>query len=343
MTNNETNQPTPAAAGQTPASPVQPQRNPGLTPAPAPEAAQAPEQPAPEQPEKKKGHGKLIATIIVLAVLILGGGGYAFYAHTQSNDEQMAYEILENNDNPADYEDYLAKYPNGEHAEEVRERLTQLQAMLDAWNGIALSDNVNDFRNFKNSYSDEKYGRLCDIKIDSLDWVSAQNAGTEDAYQNYLNQHPDGRYASEASIAQGKIHDSEVTATDRDQVMRVVTDFFNGFEQQNEAQITSNITSTMTTFLHTHNASKADVVNAIKAMFNEHIQGCQFVVNRDIDVQRQAGADPATANFNVTFTVDQHIQRDNEGKTFGTYKCTAVLTPQFLISSLTLTETSANR
>ena len=336
MNNNETNQPTSTSLEQA-------QRNPGLTPAQAPEAAQAPVQPATEEPEKKKGHGKLIAAIIVIAVLILGGAGYAFYAHTQNNDEQMAYEILENNDNPADYEDYLAKYPNGEHAEEVRQRLTQLQAMLDAWKSIALSDNVNDFRNFKSSYTDEKYGRLCDIKIDSLDWISAQNAGTEDAYQTYLNQHPDGRYASEASIAQGKIHDSEVTATDRDQVMRVVTDFFNGFEQQNEAQITSNITSTMTTFLHTHNASKAEVVNAIKGMFNEHIQGCQFVVNRDIDVQRQAGSDPATANFNVTFTVDQHIQRDNEGKTFGTYKCTAVLTPQFLISSLTLTETSANR
>ena len=328
MTTNETNQP--AVAAENEHQPVQ---------------ADAIETPAANtQPEApKKGHKKLIATIVVIVLLLIGGGAYAFFVHSQNDEEEMAYEILENNDNPADYEDFLAKYPNSEHADEVRDRLAKIEAMIQAWQGIALSDNVNDFRNFKNTYPDEKYGRLCDIKIDSLDWVTAQRIGTAEAYQAYLDQHSDGRYASEASIAQGKIHDSEVTASDRDQVMRVVTDFFNGFEQQNESQITSNITSTMTTFLHTHNASKAEVVNEIKGMFNEHIQGCQFVVNRDIDVQRQSGADPSTANFNVTFTVDQHIQRDNEGKTFGTYKCVAVLTPQFLISSLTLTETSANR
>ena len=60
----------------------------------------------------------------------------------------MAYQILENNDNPQGYQDFLEKYPNSEHADEVRQRLTKLEEMLAKWNTIALSDNVNDFINF---------------------------------------------------------------------------------------------------------------------------------------------------------------------------------------------------
>ena len=59
-------------------------------------------------------------------------------------------------------------------------------------------------------------------------------------------------------------------------------------------------------------------------------------------MQRTNPSDP-NSGFTATFTVDQHIQRDNEGKTFGSYNCTATLTPQYLISSLTMSETSANR
>lgn len=71
-------------------------------------------------------------------------------------------------------------------------------------------------------------------------------------------------------------------------------------------------------------------------MFNEHIQGCQFNVNRDLQLTR----DGATGGYIATFTVDQHIQRDNEGKVFGQYKCTAHLDAQDLITSLVMDEIS---
>ena len=47
--------------------------------------------------------------------------------------------------------------------------------------------------------------------------------------------------------------------------------------------------------------------------------------------------------YTAVFSVDQHIQRDNEGKTFGSYKATAIITSQLLISSLTMQEISASR
>lgn len=293
----------------------------------------------PSQTPNKKSKAPLIITIIVVVLLLIGGGVYFYVSNNAAHEEEMAYEVLENNNNPQDYEDFLQNYPNSEHADEVRSRLQKLQDMLSKWNSIALSDDVNDFVNFKEQFTDPQYSRLCDIKIDSLDFITAQRVNTPEAFQRYLDNHPDGRYASEASVAQGSLREQEVTETDREQITEVLTDFFNGFANRDESKICANISSTMSTFLHQHNATKADVLSKINAMFNDHIQGCQFNVNRDIQITRKNDSS-GNAMFNVTFTVDQHISRDNEGKTFGQYKCVAAMNAQMLITSLTMQEIS---
>ncbi len=114
--------------------------------------------------------------------------------------------------------------------------------------------------------------------------------------------------------------------------------FFQGFANQDETSICSNITATMQKFLSQKDVTKGMVVSTIKGMFNEHIQGCEFIVNRDMSIKRQT--DPTTRGYIVNCTIDQHIQRDDEGKTFGSYNCQMELTPQMLISSLTLDEIS---
>ena len=286
------------------------------------------------QPKNNKKRNWIIATIVIL-LLIIGGASYYIISSNAASQEEMAYEVLENNDNPQDYRDFLEKYPNSEHANEVRQRLNTLEAMLSKWQSISLSDNVNDFINFKNTYSDIQYGRLCDIKIDSLDYITAQKLGTPEAFQRYLDAHPDGRYASEASIAQGTLRDQEVSDDERIQIMNIVTDFYNGFAAQDESKICTNIASTMKTFLHQHNASKATVLSTIQGMFNEHIQSVQFTVNRDFQIKKNSNG-----SYIATFSVDQHIERDNEGKTFGQYKCSAEIDPQLQITSLTMDEIS---
>ncbi len=292
---------------------------------------------APTQQPPKRNKKTLYIIIAVLVVLLIGGGAWFVCANNAASQEEMAYQILENNDNPQDYQDFLEKYPNSEHADEVRQRLTKLEEMLAKWNTIALSDNINDFINFKNTYNDIQYGRLCDIKIDSLDFIIAQKQGTPEAYQHYLDSHPDGRYASEASIAQGTLRDQEVDEQDRQQISSIVTEFFNGFASLDDNRICSNIASTMDKFLKHSNVNKSNVLSTIHAMFNEHIQSCQFNVNRDFQIKRNG------TSYVATFTVDQHIERDNEGKTFGQYKCTAVINDQMLITSLTMDEISSQQ
>ena len=138
VSSNDSAQPSNVADGQQPTNGTAAQ-----------DMAQAPA----SQPKNNKKRNWIIATIVIL-LLIIGGASYYIISSNAASQEEMAYEVLENNDNPQDYRDFLEKYPNSEHANEVRQRLNTLEAMLSKWQSISLSDNVNDFINFKNTYSD---------------------------------------------------------------------------------------------------------------------------------------------------------------------------------------------
>jgi len=301
-----------------------------------------PETAAPQQAPEKKGSKRTIIVCSIIAILlILGGAAIWFFYMAQKNaeNERTDYEILENNYDTADYENFLEQYPNSEHAAEVAERLARLKSMAAAWATIDLSGSKTDFVSFKNRYHDERYDRMCDMKIDSLDWVEAGRIGTERSYQFYLSLHPDGRYATDAAIAAGTIRGSKPDLAEREQIAETLNSFFSGFGENDEESYCPYIAPILTQFLQKKNATKADVVQIIGDMFNEHITGCTFILNGDYDitkVQTMEGDD----TYHVAFSVDQRIERDNEGKTFGSYTATAELNAQFMITALTMKEVS---
>ena len=135
----------------------------------------------PSQPlPPKKGNQKVIWLIVLIAVLIIGAGtaGYFYY---QRNNETMAYNVLADNEKVEDYEDFLRRFPDSPHADEVRDRLAKLRTMYDEWARLANSAYVSDFERFKSNYPTSSLAKQCDLKIDSLDWQEALKTNTPEA------------------------------------------------------------------------------------------------------------------------------------------------------------------
>lgn len=151
--------------------------------------------------EKNQRNTLILAGILLFGVGMLAGYLLRGFISTGQQTEEYTYQSLEQNYNPEDYENFLARYPDSPHATEIQQRLEQLKAMLTEWAQIETIGTSGDFLNFKANYNDARYNRLCDIKIDSLDWVLALRLNTRESYDNYLRKHPDGTYASEASVA----------------------------------------------------------------------------------------------------------------------------------------------
>lgn len=293
-----------------------------------------------ENETKKNRKGYIVAAIVAAIAVVAAGIGYAVYAMNKAAEQEAgAYAILEGNYDLADFEQYLEDYPDGEHAPLVRERLEKLKEMAAQWEAIDLKGRQADFANFKRRYQDAHYDQLCDMKIDSLDWSDAQRLNTSEAYAIYLRVHPDGRYVSEAIVVASTIATNEVADEEREALEGALQGFFKAFGDNDEEAVCTFIPPVMAQFLSKPNATKADVVGSIGKMFNEHIKGCTFTLNNDFRITKQPAAD-GTIVYKVDFSVDQRIERDNEGKTFGSYTATAELNSLYKITALTMKEVS---
>ena len=292
------------------------------------------------QPPVRKKRNPWIYVIIALCILIPAAvaGGFYFYLNQQVS-EQEAYELLNNNETIEDYENYLNRYPSSHHADEVRERLQKLRTMYGDWQRIANSSYASDFERFRQNYPQSLLVKQCELKIDSLDWETAKKLNTPEALADYMEKHPDGRYAQDASQVQNTLEKSIVTPEERSQISSAFHGFFQAFGENDNASLFTYITPTMTQFLSKKNATKADVGDIINRTYSSDIENCSFVVNDDYQIKK-AVDEQGNTTYTVSFSVDQHIERTGEGKTFGSYTVNATLNGEVKISSLTMKEIS---
>ena len=292
------------------------------------------------QPPVRKKRNPWIYVIIALCILIPAAvaGGFYFYLNQQVS-EQEAYELLNNNETIEDYENYLNHYPSSHHADEVRERLQKLRTMYGDWQRIANSSYASDFERFRENSPQSLLVKQCELKIDSLDWETAKKLNTPEALADYMEKHPDGRYAQDASQVQNTLEKSIVTPEERSQISSAFHGFFQAFGENDNASLFTYITPTMTQFLSKKNATKADVGDIINRTYSSDIENCSFVVNDDYQIKK-AVDEQGNTTYTVSFSVDQHIERTGEGKTFGSYTVNATLNGEMKISSLTMKEIS---
>ena len=291
---------------------------------------------------KKKNTALWIGIAAAFLILAIAVGGYIIAnSENKQVDEVTAYTALSESHSSKDYQAFLEQFPNSKFAADVRERMTKLLELEGAWNTIVNSSNPDDFANFKSKYNDDFYAKLADNKIDSLDFSKAQTTGTPAAFANYLLKHPEGRYTAEAQAAQNTAEALAVTPDERSQVSEVLNQFFSAFSDNNQSEIAANITPVMTVFLGKKNATKAVVMSTIADMFNEHIEDCRFNVGSGINITKKASNNGTI--YSVDFSVDQYIERDNPGKTFGSYKAHAEINSNFVLSALTMKQISEKK
>lgn len=304
-------------------------------------SAQNGSQPMPQQPKKNSTSAGLI--VFLVTVLIVAGGGFGLYWYlnqdTEADTELAAYEMLDGSETLEDYETFMAKFPDSPHMRDVKQRFETLKTMYSAWNTACISCKQRDFEIFAKNYPNSMLVKVCEQKIDSLDWEDAKAKGDPESIEAYLRKHPNGRYSTEASESHSKIMDATATTEEKLLIEEALRGFYNAYGDNDAATVFVYITPTMKRFLNRENATKADVADIIDRTYNEHILSCKFVLNNDYKVKKETNAD-GEAVYMVSFSVDQHIERDNEGKTFGSYTANAVLTDQYKISSLTMKEIS---
>lgn len=164
-----------------------------------------------KRPVKKKNTGRVVFILAVVIALVLTFLGFYFYKTQETENEQHAYEIAMKSDEPAVLQNFLDMYAQAPsaHRDSVRSHLMTLIRIEDDWNNALRSGLKSELEKFMRRYPNSVHNVEAEIQIDSLDWVAACMADTQEAYQLYIRDHYDGAYYDEALVASERAREAE--------------------------------------------------------------------------------------------------------------------------------------
>ena len=150
-------------------------------------------------PKKSIGGWVLTALIVVLAALI----ALMVWQHIEGReaDAEQAYVILKDCNDSQSFQDFINRYPKSRHIAEVQARLKELREEDTAWKAASITTQVELIRTFIENYPTSAHRATAFHRIDTLDWRTADNAGTSASYTSYINAHEAGDFITEAYTA----------------------------------------------------------------------------------------------------------------------------------------------
>ena len=276
--------------------------------------------------KKKRGCIGPLILFLLLAVLI-AGGLYWWHLQRQQQREAQDYAMLENVMNPAFYEQFLREHPGSQYAPDVKRRMDLLLAEADEWQQVLQSRKRIHLLRFQQAHPNSLHARECRDMIDSIDWLDARGIGTAEAMQDYISNHPDGLYASEAADSLNRIITSRITPEEKSVIRGVLNAFFSrGLALQDSACIAESMAdSTMERFCNTRQATPNQILSFTKEKMAEDVIGIHYLIDTGMNVRRETLPD-GTLGVSADFALEETVNRADVSKpSFHTYRVAVLL------------------
>ena len=116
--------------------------------------------------------------------------------------EEQAYEFAIESNDPMVLQQYLDNYKdfNEAHRDSIQARLARIQQTDTEWTNAVVSGTRDALMQYIKDNPGSIHEGEARNKIDSIDFNEADKAKTIDAYQAYLDEHPDGKFADQARM-----------------------------------------------------------------------------------------------------------------------------------------------
>ena len=284
--------------------------------------------------KKKSSHHGWLATLIVALVIALGVSfvGYYFYQHTQTQNEQYAYENAMQSSEPAVLQNFLDIYTAAPqiHRDSVMAHLEQLKLIDLEWQNAVRSQSKAALLKYMQLHPESVHVTEARLLIDSLDWIQAANLNTIEAYRTYMEAHNDGLHYDDAKMNYDKLSDRIVSPQEEQMISSLFNTYFNSLAKDDEPGLLSTLNTVIRTFFNRQDVTKADVVQYMKKLHEaEDISAMNFLLNNDWKIDKIENIDTGEMEYSVTFSVDQRIDRsDPNQERLATYKVSAKVTPE---------------
>lgn len=291
-----------------------------------------------EQEVEKKSNKRIVIISLIIAIIAVGVC-FAFYSTARNDKENEAYEYAMNSSDPMVLQSYLDTYKDApeEHIDSIQAHLTLLNQGNQDWANACMSDTKSALEQYLQQHPNSPFKTQAMEKIDSIDWATAQATNTVEAFENYLEQHPSGEYTDEANDKINSFNAQTVQPEEKLMVGSTFRNFFTAINNKDEDMLSTCVGRIMTSFLGKPDATRSDVLTFMKKIYKPTVASMTWASLADYNISKKEIGEEKyeySVKFNATQAVDNSDGTQEKNK----YRISAKINPDGLITELNMTK-----
>ncbi len=291
-----------------------------------------------EQEVEKKSNKRIVIISLIIAIIAVGVC-FAFYSTARNDKENEAYEYAMNSSDPMVLQSYLDTYKDApeEHIDSIQAHLTLLNQGNQDWANACMSGTKSAFEQYLQQHPNSPFKTQAMEKIDSIDWATAQATNTVEAFENYLEQHPSGEYTDEANDKINSFNAQTVQPEEKLMVGSTFRNFFTAINNKDEDMLSTCVGRIMTSFLGKPDATRSDVLTFMKKIYKPTVASMTWASLADYNISKKEIGEEKyeySVKFNATQAVDNSDGTQEKNK----YRISAKINPDGLITELNMTK-----
>lgn len=250
---------------------------------------------------KRKSIIKLGAVLFIL--LIFSVSVALFWKITLSNRENEKWQTILDKESIDTYQDYIYKNRGSKYIPEAQKKLQDLlKKDSSLWNIVISNHQRYDIGKYLEVMERSGGVHIDEAKnmIDSIDWIAVARNEDITAFEQYLQKHPNGRYAD---LARNRISLTP-NSTEQATILEFVSNYFAAFERRDLESVLMYYTPITSVFGSRKNITKADLrtllENDLRSMSSYSIK---------IDPSSFKIKKLEEGGYNITFNSDTYITR----------------------------------
>ena len=263
----------------------------------------------PNPPAKKRATGTILIISLVILAFMGAAVWFLFFRGGNDADERTAYDNIIRYENTHQLDslgealnDYFDTYNSDAfHYSQLKDLHDRFFTERDDWQSTEASMSLEAVRQFLGVHPDGFYLGDATRKLDSLSYVEACAANTREAYEHYLDQFAQGKFAAEARKQISELDNEELSIEEKTAVKEALTTHFDALGDNDKGTIASTLASEISSYIGKANPELEDIY---AYMSNMHSSGRMIVFNVKNTTITKVNAG-GRSMYNVQFSLEE--------------------------------------
>lgn len=258
--------------------------------------------------KKSKSSSKWIVAMVIL-IIVLVAGAVSGVLYRNALLEQKAFDALQGSSNMQLYENYMVQYPDGKHIEEVKRLYAAVKQEYELFYSEVYNGGRKALVDYMNQNPESPYIKVCEQKLDSIDWDDAVSENTVESYARYIAIHEDGMFVDDALEAKITAARLQISYEDRNLVRGAVENFLLAMASGDPTRVDV-LMADKFVFGTQPNVNGQVVVDFYMQQFNQpDIIGVHFDVPDSMNITKKDTDLPGQFDFNVKAKIQAMVSR----------------------------------